>query len=206
MDQNPQGSTEVKKRLPATYGWILIGMLLGFSLTIEAQTHRVGGGLYFASVNSYNTGETGNPGFSFHYWQSLNRSGTIHLVPSFAVYNPYKLKTGYMVLSNYMFHGDLNLQYTLYNQGSVGIVAFGGLHATQLVSKYTPIVVTGDETLENRDDRFFGGNLGAGLELYMAPKWDFNVSAKYILSEYSQIVIGVQVAYYFIKRRKAYRR
>ncbi len=196
----------MKKHLLTTYCLILIGMLFSLSLTIEAQTHRIGGGLSFASVNSYNTGETGNPGFSLHYWHSLNRAGTIHLVPSISVYNPYKLKSGYMVLSNYMVQGDVNLQYTVYNQGSVGIVAFGGLNATQLVSKYTPIVVTGDETIENRDDRFFGGNLGAGLELYMSPKWDFNVSAKYILSEYSQIVIGVQAAYYFIKRRRAYRR
>jgi hypothetical protein len=128
------------------------------------------------------------------------------LVPSISIYNPYKLKTGYMVLLNYMFHGDVNLHYTIYNQGSVGIVAFGGVNATQLLSRYTPIVVTGDETLENRDDRFFGGNLGAGLELYMSPKWDLNVSAKYIFSEYFQIVIGVQAAYYFIKRRRAYRR
>ena len=176
------------------------------SLSIDAQTHRIGGGLSFASVNSYNTGETGNPGFSIHYWHSLNKAGTIHLVPSLSVYNPYKLKTGYMVLTNYMFQGDLNLHYTVYNQGTVGIVAFGGVNATQLVSDYKPIVVTGDETLENKNDRYFGANLGAGLELYMSPKWDLNVSAKYILSENSQIVIGVQAAYYFIKRRRAYRR
>lgn len=192
--------------MPAIYYWMLVSLLIHLSISAEAQTYRIGAGLTFASVNSYNTGETGNPGFSIHYWHSLNRAGSIHLVPSLSVYNPYKLKTGYMELINYMFQGNLNLHYTVYNQGSVGIVAFGGVNATQLVSRYTPIVVTGDETLEDRDDRFFGGNLGAGLELYMSPKWDFNVSAKYIFSGNSQIVIGVQAAYYFIKRRRAYRR
>jgi hypothetical protein len=204
--QNPQGREQVEMRFKSIVHRICIGLLFSLSLSIDAQTHRIGGGLSFASVNSYNTGETGNPGFSIHYWHSLNRAGTIHLVPSLSVYNPYKLKTGYMVLTNYMFQGDLNLQYTVYNQGTVGIVAFGGVNAIQLISDYKPTVVTGDETLENRSDRYVGGNLGAGLELYMSPKWDLNVSAKYVLSEYSQVVIGVQAAYYFIKRRRAYRR
>ena len=196
----------MEKRITAIVHWIFIGLLSSLSLSVDAQTHRIGGGLSFASVNSYNTGETGNPGFSIHYWHSLNKAGTIHLVPSVSVYNPYKLKTGYMVLTNYMLQGDLNLQYSIYNQGTVGIVAFGGVNATQLISDYKPIVVSGDETLENKNDRYIGGNLGAGLELYMSPKWDLNVSAKYILSEYSQVVIGVQAAYYFNKRRRAYRR
>jgi hypothetical protein len=196
----------LKKQHQKTYHWLIIFILISVPFSLEAQTHRIAAGLAFASVNSYNTGETGNPGISVQYWHSLDRSGTIHLVPSVSMYNPYKLKTGYMELTNYMFQGDINLHYTFFNQGSVAITAFGGVNATQLFSRYMPIVITGDETLEDRNDRFFGGNLGASLELYMSPRWDFNVHAKYILSEYGQIVIGVQAAYYFIKRRRAYRR
>jgi hypothetical protein len=196
----------VKKRVLSVYLWLILGLLLALDSGVEAQAHRFGAGLSFASVNSYNTGETGNPGFSVHYWYDLTKSGTLYLAPSVTVYNPYTLKTGYMDLINYMFQGDLNLQYTILKRGFIGIVAFGGCNVTQLFSKYTPVVITGDETLENKDDRFFGGNLGAGLELYMSPRWDFNVSAKYIFSNYSQIVIGVQAAYYFKKRKRAYRR
>jgi hypothetical protein len=196
----------VKKRLSAATLWLMMGLAIAMNVQADAQSHRVGAGLSFGSVLNYNTGETGNPGFSVHYWLGLNKPGTLHLVPSVTFYNPYKLKTGYMVLSNYLIQCDLNLQYTFFHQGSVKMVTFGGGNFTQLVSDFTPIVITGDETLEDCNDRTFGGNLGAGLELYMSPKWDFNVSGKYILSNYSQFVISVQAAYYFKKRRMAYRR
>ena len=54
----------------------------------------------------------------------------------------------------------------------------------------------------NSSDYAFGGNLGAGLELRMASKWDMNVSAKYVLSKYSQFIISVEGVYYFKSRRR----
>jgi len=206
MDQDPQSMEYVNKQHQTACFWLIISILISIQVPSAAQTHRLGAGLAFASVRSYNTGETGNPGFSIQYWHSLDKTGTIHLVPALCLYNPYKLKTGYMELTNYLFQADVNLHYTVFREGTVAITAFGGVNATQLISRYMPIVITGDETIEDKDDLYFGGNLGACLELYMSPKWDFNVTAKYIVSEYGQVVIGVQAAYYFIKRRRAYRR
>jgi hypothetical protein len=184
----------------------LISLLIGMSHRAVAQTHRIGAGLTFGSVVNYNTGETGNPGFSIIYWHELDKAGTLHLVPSVSLYTPYRLKTGYSILSNYLIQADLNLQYTLLNQGTVKLVAFGGGNYTELISNFTPIVIAGDQEIGDLRDHSFGGNLGAGLELYMSPKWDFNVTAKYILSDYSQLVLSVQAAYFFIKRKRAFRR
>jgi len=128
------------------------------------------------------------------------------LAPSVTVYNPYRLKTGYITLYNYLIQADLNMQFTFFQQGTVRMVALGGGNLTQLISDYTPAGTSGDEPIEDANDRVFGGNLGAGLELYMSPQWDLNISTKYILSSYAQFVISVQAAWYFKKRHRAYRR
>lgn len=97
--------------------WLLIILFSGMSHRVDAQTHRIGAGLTFGSVINYNTGETGNPGFSVTYWHELDRAGTFHLVPSVSFYTPYRLKTGYSILSNYLIQADLNLQYGFFHQG-----------------------------------------------------------------------------------------
>lgn len=196
----------MKKLAAAAYSWIIVGLLCTLQFPADAQSHRLGAGLSFASPVSYNTGETGNPGFSFHYWMPLTREETLHLVPSITIYNPYKLKTGYITLYNYMFQADMNLQYAFFQPGSIRMVVFGGGNLTQLISDFTPVVNTGDETVEDSNDNALGINLGAGLELYMSPQWDLNITGKYILSTYAQFVISIQAAYYFKKRQRAYRR
>jgi hypothetical protein len=204
--RNLQRKESVKKPAASAYSWTIVGLLCIMPLPADAQSHRLGAGLSFASPVSYNTGETGNPGFSFHYWMPLNRSETFFLAPSFTVYNPYKLKTGYITLYNYMFQADLNLQYAFFQQGSIQLVALGGGNLTQLISDFTPVVNPDDASIEDSRDNAIGGNLGAGLELMMSPQWDLNITGKYILSAYSQFVISVQAAYHFNKRYGAYRR
>jgi len=171
------------------------------AISSPAQVHRVGGGLSFSSGIDFNGGETGNPGFMVKGWVGLDRRGALHLVPSLTYFNRYKLETGYFILTNRMFHGDLDVQYAVFQEGTVKIIALAGGNATYLYSDFEPIIQIGHDGLSDAQDYSFGGNLGAGLELRMAPRWDFIVSGKYLFSKYSQFIISVQGVYYFKKRR-----
>ena len=161
------------------------------------QIHRIGAGLAFSSGTDFNYGETGNPGIVLKTWIALNKSSTLHVVPSVTAYNRYKVETGYSILTNLMFQGDVDIQYTFFQEGNVKAVAFGGGNLTYLNSDYEAIIVTGNETIKDTADFAIGGNVGGALELRMAPKWDFYISGKYIFSQYSQFVISVQAVYYF---------
>ncbi len=184
----------------------IIGLFLIFNINAIAQVHRIGGGLVFASGAEFNYGETGNPGLTIKTWLALNKRSSFHIMPSISVFNRYRLETGYSILTNYMFQGDLNAQYAFFQDGTVRAVVFGGGNFTYLASFYEPIVVTGNESITDLSDYAIGANAGAGLELRMAPKWDFNVSGKYLFSKYPQFIISVQAVYYFKSRRRAYRR
>ena len=201
-----QRAISVRKLTVSAFQRVILGLLCTIHLAAGAQSPRLGAGLSFGSPVAFNTGETGNPGFSLLYWQPIDRAEIFELVPSVTVYNPYKLETGYTSLYNYLLQGDVNLHAALMQTGSVRLVAFGGVNFTHLISNFTPLVDSGDETLEDMSDLAIGGNLGAGLDLYLSPQWDLNVSVKYIWSRYSQFVVSVQVAYHFKQRRKAYRR
>jgi hypothetical protein len=181
-------------------------VLLCSSADVEAQVHRIGGGLSFATGTEFNAGETGNPGATVKTWLALNKRSTLHLVPSITAFNRYKLETGYYILTNYMFMGDLDLQYAFFQEGTVRVVAFGGANFTYLTSFFEQLVAIGNQSITDATDYGIGGNLGAGLELEMAPKWDFNVSGKYVFSKFPQFVISVQGVYYFKPRRRGYRR
>lgn len=185
---------------------LVAGIFLLAGIHASGQVHRIGAGFSFASGTTFNYGETGNPGLFVKTWLAVNKSSTLHVVPSLTAYNRYKRSTGYSILTNHMFHGDLDFQYTFFQEGTVKAMAFGGGNVTYLISKYEPLVVTGNETITDASDLAIGANLGAGLELRMAPKWDFNISGKYIFSTYSQFIISVQGVYYFKSRRGAYRR
>jgi hypothetical protein len=185
---------------------LIAGIFLLAGINTSGQVHRIGAGFSFASGTDFNYGETGNPGVFVKTWLAVNKASTLLVVPSITAYNRYKRSTGYSILTNYMFHGDLDLQYTFFIEGTVKAMAFGGGNVTYLISDYEPLVITGNETITDEKDLAVGGNLGAGLELRMAPRWDFNISGKYIFSRYSQFIISVQGVYYFKSRRRAYRR
>jgi len=185
---------------------LIVGIFLLAGISSSGQIHRIGAGFSFASGVDFNYGETGNPGVFLKTWLAVNKASTLHVVPSITAYNRYKRSTGYSILTNHMFHGDVDFQYIFFREGTVKALAFAGGNVTYLSSKYEPLVVTGNETITDANDLAFGGNLGAGLELRMAPKWDFNISGKYIFSVYSTFVISVQGVYYFKSRRGAYRR
>ena len=170
------------------------------------QISKIGAGFAFSSGADFNSGETGNPGVVLKTWLTLNKAHTLQLSPSVAAFNRYRRETGYSILTNYMFHGDLDLQYTVFQEGTVKLAAFAGGNLLYLTSDFEPVVVTGNETISDSTAFAIGGNLGGALELRMSPKWDFFISGKYTFSEYSQFVITVQGVYYFKSRRRAYRR
>ncbi|HER08278.1 MAG TPA: hypothetical protein ENO20_05140 [Bacteroides sp.] len=180
-----------------TVAWFALIVMLPSS----AQVHRVGGGLSFSSGVDFNGGETGNPGYMAKGWIGLDRRGAFHLVPSVTYFNRYKLETGYFVLTNHMLQGDLDAQYAVFREGTVKIIAFAGGNFTYLISDFEPIIQIGHESITDAQEYAFGGNLGAGLELRMAPGWDFIVSGKYLFSRYAQFIISVQGVYYFKRRR-----
>ena len=184
----------------------IICLITLFTINSSAQVHRIGGGLAFASGINFNYGETGNPGITLKTWIALDKRSVFNIVPSISAFNRYRLETGYMILTNYMFQGDLDAQYLVFQEGTVRAVVFGGGNFTYLTSFYEPLVITGNETITDKSDYSIGANLGAGLELRMSPKWDFMVSGKYIFSKYSQFIISVQAVYYFKSRRRAYKR
>ena len=186
--------------------FFLAVMLLAACQGSFGQIHRVGGGFTFSTGAEFNYGETGNPGLVLKTWLALNKASTLHIVPSLTAFNRYKLETGYSTLTNLMFHGDLVVQYTFFQEGNVKTVAFGGANVCYLNSDFEAVVITGNETITDEADFAAGANLGAGLELRMAPKWDFNISGKYLFSKYSQFIISVQGVYYFKSRRRSYSR
>lgn len=175
-------------------------------LDASAQVNRIGAGFAFSSGTDFNFGETGNPGIVLKTWVNLNKANTLQLTPSLTVFNRYRSETGYSILTNYMFHGDLDLQFFLFHEGNVKVAVFAGGNTTYLSSYFEPVVFTGNETIADASDMAIGGNLGANLELRMGPKWDFYISGKYLFSKYSQFVISVQGVYYFKSRRRTYRR
>lgn len=185
---------------------LITSLILLNCVESRGQVNRIAAGLTFSTPVDFNYGETGNPGLVVKTWVTLNKASTFHFVPSVTAYYRYKSETGYSILTNLMFQGDLDFQYTVFHEGTVRAVAFGGANLTYLNSDFEPIVVTGNETIADTSDIAIGGNLGAALELRMAPRWDFNISGKYVFSTYSQFVISVQGVYYFKSRRRAYRR
>ena len=188
---------------------ILFLLLVLFLTTFTdgfGQINRIGVGLTFSDPVDFNYGETGNPGLVLKTWVTLNKASTFHVVPSVTAYYRYQLETGYSILTNLMFQGDLDFQYTVFHEGTVKLVAFAGGNVTYLNSDFEPLIVTGNETITDTTDFAIGGNLGAALELKMGPKWDFNISGKYVFSQYSQFIISVQGVYYFKSRRRAYKR
>ena len=196
----------MKDNSPVKYIISIIGFTLLLTVNCDAQVHRIGLGFSFASGTVFNYGETGNPGLTLKTWVTLDKRRAFHIVPSISAYNRYRLETGYSILTNYMLHGDLNAQYAVFQEGTVRAIVFGGGNFTYLTSAYEQLVAIGDQTITDDSDYAIGGNLGAGLELRMASKWDFNVSGKYIFSKYPQFVISVEAVYYFKGRRRAYRR
>jgi hypothetical protein len=186
----------------------LLGIILGYHAHASAQIYRIGAGLNFASGFKLNAIETGNPGITLKTWIALDKRSTIHIVPSLTAFYPNTLDISLYSLRNLMFQGDLNGQYQLFKEGTIGLVVMAGGNFTyvqETISQADPKYPIPEYAPNDSAAYAIGANVGAGLELRMAPKWDMNVSIKYIISKYSQFIISAEGVYYFKSRRRAYR-
>lgn len=184
----------------------VLGLFLWFHSRCMAQVHGFGGGVSLSSGVDFNYGSTGNPGIILKGWLALDKGSMFHITSSMAGYSTYRKETSKSLLTNYMFHGDLDLQFTFYQDGSLNTAVFGGANFTYLKSFYTHDKSVSNPPIKNASGYAPGVNLGAALEMHVAPKWDFNVSGKYVISRYHEFIISVQSVYYFKRMRNRYRR
>jgi len=182
--------------------FITIFLIIIFFSNVFSQPERIGAGLSFANTLEFNSGETSNPGFFLKTWIPLDKRNRVHMVPSVTAYNRYKKDPGTYVLKNYMFQGDIDGQYVVFREKTVKVIGYAGANFTYLYSTY--VATSGSKT--DAKDWAFGGNIGAGLELRMANRWDFIVSGKYKVSRYPQFIISVNAAYFLRDRDRSYRR
>jgi len=191
-------------------------MLLGagFQLDSQAQIYRIGAGLSLATgfPEEFNYNTNGNPGFKLKTWYALDRKSSFHLVPTLTVFNKSMTESSYYSITNYMVMGDLDAQYMFFYEGTLKMVAFAGINYTHVISKVRerdpkyPLDVYAPNAPGDESDFGIGGNVGAGLEMRMGPKFDMNLQGKYILSKYRQFVISIEGVYYFKSRRRVMRR
>lgn len=177
---------------------LLLLLILCLFTGLSGQLHRAGGGLSFSTGVDYNTIETGNPGIFGKAYFKLGKK--LFLVPSASVYNRYKRSNTKHSFTNYMFQGDLDLQYEIFREGPLALVGFAGGNITSVISKYE--VFIGDPLAGDQSGLKPGVNLGAGIEMYIDQSLDSVLSAKYIAGSWNQFVIQLSVIYHFYKRRR----
>ena len=190
---------------------LVISLLLLFIpyMEVQGQVRRVGAGLGFASGYEFNSVPMGNPGVKLKTWITLdNKKDALHIVPALSAFNRNVLDAGLFSINNYLFMADLDGQYMFFRDRTLKMVAFAGANVSYLMSEVTqndPKYPIPERAPDNQTEVVFGGNIGAGLELRMASQWDMNVSAKYIVSKYSQFIISVEGVYFFKSRRRVRR-
>jgi len=166
--------------------------------TSNAQIDKIAGGLAFSSGVDFNSNSTGNPGvFGKAYVGVVKR---LHLVPSIVVFTTGEAGStlgSSNIRKNYMFHGDLDFQYSLFREDMLTLVGFTGLNMTGIISK-----VDENTTLENVSKVNPGINLGAAVEMNVDNSFDAVLSAKYIVSEFDQLIISLGVIYRFDSRKR----
>ncbi|MCB8999989.1 MAG: hypothetical protein H6540_08000 [Bacteroidales bacterium] len=172
-----------------------------FSLSAKAQFTSFSGGLTFGSGVDYNTGTTGNPGIFGKAYLKINKR--FYLVPALSAYNKYKRPSFSETLKTYMFHADFDGYYALYKDKSLRFLGFAGINATYLSSKWDILLETpASVNFRNQSDIKPGVNLGGAFHLYVNDQFDAYLSAKYIISPFSQAVINVGAIYYLGGERR----
>jgi hypothetical protein len=173
-------------------------VLLMFTSDLFSQLNAYSGGLTFSSGIDYNTGTTGNPGLFAKMYFEVDKK--LHIVPALSVYKAYKksdLSQG-VELRNFMFQADVDAVFSLYKDKSLRFMGFAGLNTTTIISKWNKAVAD----LENKSDLKPGLNLGGAFQLYVDDNFDAYISAKYVVSSFSQLVINVGAIYYVGGKRR----
>lgn len=188
---------------------ILPFLLLAFTFcSLRAQPDKIGIGLAFNTGLYINGQKTGNPAILAKTWINLDKDRTFYIVPSLSAYNRYRYSNGYEIVKNYMFHGDLDWQFRIYQEKTLKVIGFAGGNIMYLISDYEPLIAGLSGTISDDKDLAAGGNVGLGLEMRMSSYFDFHVTGKLTVSKsldtdvlYKQAIITVQAVYYFRSRR-----
>ncbi|MFW5645496.1 MAG: hypothetical protein ACOCZL_06250 [Bacteroidota bacterium] len=175
---------------------ILFPVFLGMQL--NGQIMRAGGGLSFSTGVMFNTIETGNPGIFGKLYFEVFENG--YLLPSLSLYNRYYRSDITQSFKNWMFHGDVDLQYEFFHEGPLRVYGLLGGNATAITSNYE--VSIGDPRYSDKKEIKPGLNLGAGVEMYIDGSLDSVLSIKYIAGPWDQVVIQLGVYYHFYARRR----
>lgn len=195
---------------------LFIGVsLMLLTVTVTAQPEKIGAGLTFATKKRFNGGDTGNPGLNIRTWIPINQKRTFYVVPSATVFKPLEISRSHLISTTYMFHGDLELQYTLFSDKTLKLIAATGMNYTHIISKIEPLISVPDMP-QDSTVAGFGPVIGAALEMRMSPYWDFIVSGKYsfaglsmgensdggnaLVAPLSAPIIQVHAVYYFFSR------
>ena len=176
---------------------LFIPLLFLLFITANAQIDRLSGGLAFSSGVGYNNTKTGNPGvFGKAYIGVIKR---MHIVPSFIVYKPGEEGSSlqFNIKKNYMFQGDLDIHYGIMRDDNLKLIGFTGANMTGIISK-----VDENTSLDNDSKMNPGLNLGASIEMNVNNAYDAVLSAKYIVSNFDQLVISLGVIYHFDTRKR----
>lgn len=184
-----------------------------------AQPERVGVGLTFSSKRYFNYGDTGNPGIALKTWIGLDRKKNLHLVPSITAFSPNNRNYTAFNVTNYQFFGDIDLQYKVYHEKTLKLVAMTGVNYTYIISKSEQLYPMSWDPVDSTTYGL-GPSLGLALEMRMGAFVDFIVSGKYsftglqlgdpaleekfLIAPLSTPVIQVQFVYYFYSRGRGY--
>lgn len=170
-------------------------IFLIISSKISAQTPAYSGGIAFSSGLDLNGLNTGNPAIFARCLFKLSKQ--MKLVPSIAAYRPIKkyYPADAATLKNFMFQGDVDLHYNIYRDDPLRIVAFAGLNATSVISKWYLDQNLG-QVVENINKFQPGLNLGGAIYMFVNNSFDAYISGKYIAGNLSQVVINVGVIFY----------
>jgi len=202
---------------------LILVPILFFVTTVVAQPERIGVGLTFATKKRFNNGDTGNPGVNIKTWIPLSKKLVFHLTPSVTLFNPQVVNHTTHLTTNYMFFGDLELQYLFFHEKTMKLVALGGINYTHIISRIEPLtdpplpIVPADSAISG-----FGPSIGAAMEMRMSPHWDFIVSGRYsfaglrlgddaadenfLTAPLSSPILQVHAVFYFTSRGRGYSR
>ena len=199
---------------------ILVPVLL-FTTTLAAQPERIGAGLTFATKMRFNNGDTGNPGVNIKTWIPLSKKLIFHLTPSVTLFNPLVVNHTTHLTTNYMFYGDLDLQYLFFHEKTMKLVALGGINYTHIISRIEEVITLPDLPADSAVSGL-GPSIGAAMEMRMSPHWDFIVSGRYsfaglrlgddtagekfITAPLSAPILQVHAVFYFTSRGRGYSR
>jgi opacity protein-like surface antigen len=175
---------------------ITILILILFSLTINAQFTKLGGGLTFASGFHFNN-ETGfqadlhrSPNIGIFVTGIYELNLPFHIAPSFTCFIPRTNELGLGTttektrISEIMF--DINGHYVFNSLDKFEFYGLAGLNITLAKLKWVG-------TSSSGNDNALGLNIGVGSYMKVTEQLDFFLEAKYIVSKYDQFMLNAGV-------------